>query len=67
MFDKPWYSYDPYEENYFLRKRVLQLQRELAEKERKETEAIDLLMKGEALRQRMMFNAIIDGVIPRCN
>lgn len=55
---------DVYEENLRLRKQVYQLQRALEQGEERYSEAIDLLMKGEALRSRMMFNAILGGVIP---
>ena len=51
---------------YWLRKEVFQLRLELDEREKQEQKTLDLLMKGEALRERMMFNAILDGVIPRC-
>jgi hypothetical protein len=52
-------------ENLQLRKLVLQLQMELQEERDRSFQSVELLMKGEALRQRMMLDAIIGRFPPK--
>ena len=56
---KGYLSYSDLEfDNYWLRKRVFQLELELAEERKRSFDSVDLLMKGEALRGRTMLAAI---------
>ncbi len=57
---------DVYQENRWLRKRVLELEMQLRKEMERSELSIALLITGEQLRERMMFNAILDGCIPSC-
>jgi len=47
------------EDNHWLRKRVLQLELELKAERKRNSDNVDLLMKGESLRQQIMLGAIL--------
>ena len=47
------------------RKEILRLKYELTEECRLRSESIDLLMEGESLRQKMMFDAILGKFPPK--
>jgi hypothetical protein len=53
-------------QNECLRKELWRVTLELQDERQKRSSDIDLLVKGEAIRGRMMLNAILDGVIPNC-
>lgn len=58
-------KFDPYMVIRMLRKQILQLKFELAEERRRSNESVDLLMQGEALRSRMMLDAILGKFPPK--
>ena len=48
-------------ENLYLRKRLLELEQQLKDEKARHKLTSDLLMRGEALREQVMFTAILSG------
>jgi hypothetical protein len=46
---------------YWLRQRIIQLERELQDERVAHNRTMDLLMSGEALREKLMITAIMSG------